>query len=241
MFSEEESIIKNCIYNSLNKQNGTIFDSLCDLFEAHFEKPVNNMLQLKKRNTKSKGFLFEVFCTLYLKEKNYEVWLLKDTPSEILSYLNVPSFDVGIDLIARIKKKNQTSDTITDYFYFAVQCKYRKPTKDMQGRTVHRVTWKDVSTFVSLCSRTGPWLKHIIMTNAQNVSWRGKKSNKDWTIAKKSFEKCNKFFWMKLANIKKKVEIEEDVIINFGESKSLSNNELVRNNRQKWLDSLYSK
>ena len=34
------------------------------------------------------------------------------------------------------------------------------------------------------------------MTNADNVCWRGKKTKKDKTYAKKTFEKCSNMFWL---------------------------------------------
>ena len=77
------------------------------------------------------------------------------------------------------------------------------------------------------------WLKHVIMTNADNVCWRGKKTKQDWTIAKKSFEKCNNFFWLGMVGHKPKVTIEEDIP---SQKQEVSQREL----RAKWLDTLKS-
>ena len=154
------------------------------------------MLELRQRNAKNKGLLFEVFCVLYLQSKGYECWMLKDVPADILSLLGLTRHDIGIDLIASYQLKNKDSKS-----YYAVQCKYRSPTNayvpGVGLRTVHRVIWKDVSTFLSLCTRTGPFQKHIIMTNALTVSWKGRKTDKDYTIARKTF--CNQpsSYWIK--------------------------------------------
>jgi predicted helicase len=183
--------IYSLIYQSLNKDSN-IFEHLNDLFKIYYERPVNNMIDLKKRNAKNKGFLFEVFCVLYLQKKGYNCWLLKDVPESILKECNLTKQDLGIDLIAT-KQKNEEK-----ILYFAVQCKYRSPSKNSLKQTVHRVLWKDISTFLSLASRTGPkegWIKQIIMTNAETVLWKGKKTSKDYTIGKRSFMKHSKIFW----------------------------------------------
>ena len=259
--NEHEKTIKKLIYNSLSCTNETIFEKLCDLFKTSFEQPVHNIIEMRKRTTKSKGTLFEVFCVMYLRSKGYEVWMLEDVPQPILEHVCLPRFDFGIDLIARIKIPTRESNELYDYFYFPVQCKYRKPTKDRLGRMVHRVGWKDISTFLSLCTRSGPkgnqntkggWLKHIIMTNAESVCWRGTKTTKDWTIAKKSFEKMSKFGWMKLGNLlehegtllstkeNKGFEIE-DVIVEVGRCESYRHLKDVLNESQTRLEELRGK
>jgi hypothetical protein len=245
-----EKELRSVILSAVSKtDNIIIFERVCDVFKSHFEKPAHNISEIKKRTAKSKGNSFEVFCMMYLRAKGYEVWHLSEMSKEMLDFLGMQSFDVGIDLVARIKIPNRTTSNNIDYFYFPVQVKYRKPTKDRQGRTVHRVGWKDVSTFLSLAQRTGPpgdentkkgWLKHVIMTNAESVCWRGKKSKQDWTIAKGSFEKCDRIFWLSIAGQQKKetmIEVFEDEEIHTdGTIVKKSHN--VRDLRAKWLDSL---
>lgn len=64
---EIEKEIKSCILSALNKSDGlSVFDRLCDVFKNHFEKPAHNITEIKKRTTKSKGDIFEVFCMMYL-------------------------------------------------------------------------------------------------------------------------------------------------------------------------------
>jgi hypothetical protein len=251
--------IYSLIHQSLNASD-EIFNHLNDLFKIYYERPVNNMIELKKRNAKNKGFLFEVFCVLYLQKKGYQCWLLQDIPENILKECNLTRQDLGIDAIAIIPGKKQGQ-----ILYFAIQCKYRKPTKNALKQTVHRVVWKDISTFLSLASRTGPpqgWTKHIIMTNAESVLWKGKKSPKDYTIAKKTFMKCDKIFWSQFIEqtpnslITKSNKIEElnqesddDIIIidsdndndekiNEVQNKIKNNNETLRQKRLEWLNKL---
>jgi len=180
---------------SLSSEN--FFEKLDEFFYSHFNRSCSSMLELRKRTEKNKGELFEVFCLMYLQCKGYESWLLKDVPEDIAGALGLTKHDVGIDIVARVLQKSKKNGE-TQHIYFAVQCKYRSPTKDYKGRSVHRVTWKDVSTFLSLCTRTGPWVKHMIMTNALTVSWKGKKTPKDYTIARNTFKKQLNTFWCEM-------------------------------------------
>ena len=223
--------IIDCIKSSVNSSKyGTVFERLTDVFKTHFEKSSTNMVELRKKNTKNKGLIFEVFCKMYLLARGYhDVWLLSEVPQDILKYLNLERRDMGIDLIATIKIQNLVSesslveDKLENYFYIPVQAKYRKISKDQFNRKVHRVGWKDISTFLALCTRTGGpkgWLKHMIITNADNVTWKGKKSKKDFTYAKKTFEKCSNIFWLKMIDQDKgrklieEIDTEEDLDIN---------------------------
>ena len=202
-YSEIRKDIKDCVRRALSNSTISPFQALESVFLAYFDKPTSNILELRKRNNKNKGTVFEVFCCMYLEARGYECWMLSDTPEHILKYVGLTKKDIGIDLICRIKVPNR-DDRIENYFYFCVQVKYRKPTKDYLGRTVHRVSWKDISTFLSIAGRSGGsygWKKHIIMTNADNVCWKGNKGKKDYTIAKKSFENCQRELWYKIAGM----------------------------------------
>lgn len=209
-----ENDIKSCIRMAISKTDSQVFQSLNDVFKTHFEKPCNNITEIRTKNTRQKGLVFEVFCKMYLLARGYDnVWMLSELPSELRTYLSVGTFDIGIDLIARIKIPNTTSTNLDDYFYIAVQAKYRKPTKNALNQTVHRVGWKELSTFLSIVTRSGPpkgWFKHMVITNADYVSWKGKKTKKDFTYAKKTFEKCSNIFWLKM--IKSVVNIRAPAI-----------------------------
>ena len=193
-----EKEIRKIIQQSILKYEETesIFEKLENNFMTYYNKSCNDMLSLRKRTEKTKGTMFEVFCVMYLEAKGYdEVWMLKDTPKDIIEYLGLTYQDVGIDLIARITRDNKQ-------LYFAIQCKYRSENKDSKGRKIHKVNWKDISTFLSICSRSGPYIKHIIMTNADSVNWKGKKdSKKDYVIARQTFINTGKDIWKKIANI----------------------------------------
>jgi len=64
---ELEKEIKGCILSAISKRdNLSVFDRLCDVFKSYFEKPARNITEIKKRSSKSKGDIFEVFCMMYL-------------------------------------------------------------------------------------------------------------------------------------------------------------------------------
>lgn len=84
---------------------------------------------------KEKGDAFELLTKLYFKLNPVyafydEVWLLDEVPQKELDILNLPSQDLGIDLIAKSGKE-----------YHAIQCKYH-------GDKNQNVTYREVSTFL---------------------------------------------------------------------------------------------
>ncbi len=208
-----EKQIKDCVYSALSRSSVNVFHTLNDLFKTHFEKSSTSMVELRRKTTKEKGLFFEIFCKMYLEMRGYDdVWLLNEVPSEIIKYLNMETYDVGIDLVARFKIPNKETNNTDDYFYVAVQSKYRKPTKDRFGREVHKLSWKELSTFLALVQRTGPtkygWKTKIVMTNADSVSWRGKKKEYNVkTYAKKTFENIERIEWMKIVGKKEEGNI----------------------------------
>jgi len=227
-----EKDIADCIKTSLSRFESNVFEDLCNLFINYFEKSCNNMVELKKRTQKSKGTCFEIFCKLYLIEKGFECWMLNELDENIRRELNLCKQDVGIDLIA---KKNG--------FYYPVQCKFRKPTKDFKGRQVHRVVWRDLSTFLSLCQRTGGkdgWKKHVIMTNADYCCWKGKKGEKDFTIGKKTFQNLDRNFWYDMVYDKSPSLKEQNVIpdISVAEKKEAGVTRNAKDLRRAWLDKI---
>ena len=233
-----EDEIRSCVRTVLSKSD-TIFQALIEVFKTHWERPCTSMLELKKRTAKAKGTAFEVFCVMWIKvkyntpDKTTDVWMLSEVPEDVLKLLGLTRYDCGIDLIARTVTKGKT-------LYFPIQCKYRKPTNNKFGKC-HSVPWKDVSTFLSLCTRTGvicgednrSWTKTIIMTNADSVVWRGHKTKKDYTIAKKTFEGCNKIFWSTFLSGQNGPQVVSELS---ADVKCVV--EDVRNKRQQWLDSL---
>ena len=179
---------------------------IINICEDFYNKPVNNLQDMKNRNLKSKGDIFEYFCQLYMQKcyKLKNVWLLKEIPDDIKKKLNLTNQDFGIDLIG------------IDYNdrYYAIQAKYRKRKLDKKIC----VTWKQLSTFYALCARTGPFYKHIVFTTANYVKRIGKKDDKDITIGFSKLSKINHFDWIKMCdkettefikNSPKKLTLEE--------------------------------
>jgi hypothetical protein len=179
--------IKSAIRFSLSKSEDQIFESICDRIQCYFERASTSMLELKKNNTKTKGLIFEIFCKLYLlnRYEYKEVWLLSEVPSEILEALHLKSFDMGIDLIA-LSKYNK---------YSAIQCKYRIAPNNKKKNVL---SWKQLSTFYSLCSKTGPFEKHIVMTNCDYIRRMGIKDEKDWSICYTTFKNTERKIWSKI-------------------------------------------
>ena len=232
-FQTQRAEILKCIRSAMSKADTTpVFQTLDDLFNAYFHRSCTNMLDLRKRNEKNKGELFEVFCYMYLQARGYQPYMLKDCPQDILESLSLSRQDVGIDIVAKVEQTSKKGEPQT--LWFAAQCKYRSPTRDAKGRSVHRVTWKDVSTFLSYCTRTGPWIKHIIMTNADSVCWKGHKTQKDYTIARQTFMKLTSVFWSEWLGNGTTNTIATPVKSKEEQTTSSNSREL----RLKWLDSL---
>ena len=61
------------------------------------------------------------------------------------------------------------------------------------------ISWKSLSTFYALTSRSGPWKKYIVMTNINGCRHIGKKNDKDLSICIKTFQNMSSFDWLKLA------------------------------------------
>lgn len=107
------------------------------------------------KNPKDKGDFWELFSRDWLAShprfKYDNVYLLQDIPKDLQLTLRLRKRgqtlqDNGIDIVAVKGEK-----------YYAIQCKYK--------REKETLTWKELSTFFSLCSFTGPWENLIIMTN----------------------------------------------------------------------------
>ena len=108
--------------------------------------------------TKQTGDKFETLSVLFLKSLYPVVWLQKEIPNDIKTLLNLPSKDMGIDIVCQT----------TDNQYVAVQCKFRRPSKS-KDILHHAVTKTQLATFHELTKETGPWITKILMTNAPVV------------------------------------------------------------------------
>jgi superfamily II DNA or RNA helicase len=78
--------------------------------------------------------------------------MLSDVPTQVIEELGIPSHDLGIDLIAK-----------SGHEYHAIQCKYHSDKKQS-------VTFKEVSTFISLLESTTKFTQGYICSSADFTS-----------------------------------------------------------------------
>ncbi len=121
----------------------------------------NNWLELKEKlnglSKKEMGNVFEFLTKLYFTiQPKYafynNVWLLNEVPSSILEHLELPSHDLGIDLIA------QWGDE-----FHAIQCKYHSDYNTS-------VNFKEVATFISLLEGNSKFTQGYICSTADSTS-----------------------------------------------------------------------
>ena len=162
----------------VSMKSNTPFKNLCTNL-AHIKCTTTNQVKRKKKDV---GDLWEQFCCLYLLNvRNFQsAVLLKDMTERGLDELNLKRRDVGIDIIGHDQ----------DGIAIAIQCKFR-----CRGN----VSWRDISTFEALCARSGPWRKHVVMTNASKVIREGNVNEKDSVIVKVHFENMKRHEWNNLS------------------------------------------
>ncbi len=119
---------------------------------------------LENLNKKEKGDAFELLTKSYFKlSPKYsfydEVWMLSEVPVGVIEELGIPSHDLGIDLIA--KNGNE---------YHAIQCKYHSDKNQS-------VTFKEVSTFISLLESNAKFTQGYICSSADVTSRNYNKLN----------------------------------------------------------------
>ena len=112
---------------------------------------------LSEKNNKEKGNAFEQLVYAYFKlEPKYafydEVWPFAEVPTLVLEELQLPSQDIGIDLIAKMGNE-----------YHAIQCKYHQDNSQS-------VTFKEVATFISLLESNPKITQGYICTTADITS-----------------------------------------------------------------------
>jgi len=167
-----------------------LFDEFILECQKWYSQPAHSLTEMRKRdNKKIRGDIFEEFCVLYLIHvKKYDkVWRLPNVPDDILLKLNLKRRDMGIDIICE-----------NSGMYTAVQCKYKKHTSSRK----HCVTWKELSTFYALCSKTQiSWEKYIVMTNCEYITHMGQKTEKDQSICIGTFRNISKEDWIKMCGI----------------------------------------
>ncbi len=187
--------IKFLISQSLTEvNNDNMFDRVIGKFQSHYNRSVHSLTEMRNRDsTKVKGDIFEHFCWLYLthcyscrQERLTHVWLLNDLPTEIHQKLNLGRQDLGIDLIG-LDGQGQ---------YYAIQAKYRKRNSYRQKTGI---PWKQLSTFYALVTKTGPYHKHVVMTNVDYVRHIGKKTPNDQSICLGSMRKITYSQWLAMS------------------------------------------
>src|SRR5579883_2375233 len=205
--------IQSWILSALSSatDDSKVFPILLDRFKVWYSQSCISVLEFKRRTTKAKGDIMETFVDLYLESEGYEVLCPADAPEELLTSLGLKRKDMGIDRIARKVKtpKGATESQVPQKGLFdedgkrtakgwcAVQIKYKRRKSD--GETTKAKTvigWKALSTFYSLCSKTGPWERLIVVTNADYVRREGMKDSKDRTIAYGTFCGLSRVKWL---------------------------------------------
>ena len=160
-------------------RNEKVFDEMC----KSISQIKCNTTQDLRSKTKLIGDAWEAFCKRYLEYAGFRsVKLLGELGEPDLKQMGMKRQDVGIDIVCA----DQHGDLV------AVQCKFR---------TRGSITWKDVSTFEALCARTGPWKKHIIMTNCRKIIREGSTNPKDVSITHETFRKLKRHEWLKLTGL----------------------------------------
>jgi hypothetical protein len=144
------------------------------------------------KNPKDKGDFWELFSRdwlLYHPHLKYDnVYLLQDIPKDLQLTLKLRRRgqiiqDNGIDIVAVKGDK-----------YHAIQCKYK--------REKETLTWRELSTFFSLCSFTGPWEEIIVMTNNSGAMSRKIEKPPNMGIYFRSiFRVTSQTHWKKIAGI----------------------------------------
>lgn len=153
------------------------------LESAQRDTPCHNIADLMRtRSTKTLGDLWEHLCVGYLLARHgnefSRVKRLENMTQDERSALGLGRADKGIDLVAWYH----------DGAVAAVQCKYRSDKR-------RAVPWSQLATFYALAERTGPYRKHVVMTNTRSVRREGRKSSRDWSICRGSFRSATRPVW----------------------------------------------
>jgi hypothetical protein len=231
-------VISSAIKRSTSSSE--IFDNFIYEVINYRDTPATNLTELrqKTKRNKYKGHLFEFFCKKYFEKiiKVDNIWLIKECPINILKELNLTKRDFGIDLIIYQNGK-----------FSPIQCKFKSPKKlrrDLEMKFHYQnVTWRDLSTFYSLCDRSGPregWEKLIVFTNSKYVNRKGKKNHKDHSICYNSLKNLTiedfKNLAFELDNIvDQKINNEKNNLVVNKETPNLTSEEEIREKRMSYF------
>ena len=208
-------VIKSLVRKCVSLQEDQIYDKFIQTLEDYAinygTEGVSNLKSIKKNKNKIKGDLFEILCLNFIKNNTFksirckDAWLYKDLPDKLREKLGFKNMrDMGIDIIVLTEGDE----------WYAVQCKYRSvkkyksiTLKNKDGEYFNKkidnqVKWKDLSTFYSLCERTGNpnigWSKYVVMTTAKSLNLQGRKNEKDLSICVGTFKGLSKEEWFKI-------------------------------------------
>ena len=167
-------------------------DGCWDAFQAecaaYHARPASTLAELHSRDDKKHhGDLWELFCLRYLIHCRgvRAAWLLNAIPAAVRATLSLGFADMGIDIVA--------VDTAGSYW--AVQCKWRAPST---VKTRSYISWSQLSTFYALAARTGPYVKHLVLTNAPGVRHVGARQPEDETVACSGFKTLTRESWLRM-------------------------------------------
>jgi hypothetical protein len=162
------------------------FQAECAAFHS---RPASTLAELDARDDKKQhGDLWEHFCVRYLVHcrSARAAWLLPDVPAAVRAALSLGASDMGIDIVAVDAAGS----------YWAVQCKWRAPGSTGKARSY--ISWSQLSTFYALAARTGPYVKHLVLTNATGVRHVGARQPEDETVACGGFKKLARESWLRM-------------------------------------------
>jgi len=130
-----------------------------------------------------KGTCFELLTKYifllhpYYKSTTKNIWMYNDIPSHIITLLNLPNKDKGIDLLLET----------TNNQYHPIQCKYRANTKET-------VKWGDLGTFVGLTFGICDFTNGYLVTNTDTLNEEIIKSKKIISLYGDFFDTIDKEF-----------------------------------------------
>ncbi len=161
-----------------------LIDNVINFGQLH-----NRLTQLSSNDIK--GDAFEMFAKLFFTfDHRYSnivknCWLLDELPTKIREKLNIPSKDIGIDLVIQITQNE----------YWAVQVKFRSDINTV-------IKWKELSTFYGLTfGLSQQFAKGIFFTNTlipnKHITNRKNTINILYqfldTTSKQTFQKINAY------------------------------------------------
>lgn len=119
-----------------------------------------------------KARIWKEFSVCFLSKKFRHVYSLEKLPK----MLYLPDKDVGVDFVV----------SHNDESFSAVQTRFNKNDS---------ISWKNFSTFDSLCSRSGPWNECILVTNAKYIKIHGSFKETDQFYGYNYFKSWHRDKW----------------------------------------------